>query len=724
MKNQVLVSIVIVNYKVKDKLFACLESIYLSKPKIDFEIIVVDNDGKKTIGKDLLKKFPQVKYLPSDRNLGYGGGNNFGARHALGKYLFFLNPDTEFIGNVIDNIYKLAESDKTIGIVAPVLLDKDRIEYSAQGTVKLTPFKALLHLSFLSRFFKKSHYFIEGWNSKGLKAVDVCPGSALMVNRSLFEKLKGFDEKFFLYFEEFDLCKRVKEAEFKIYIDAKARVMHEWGVSTAQFKEKDGVFRKSRFYYFKKHFGIPAALFTEFFLRINKFWIFLTLLFIFSFILRIYNLTKSMSFIGDQGWFYLSARDLLLTGKIPLVGIISSHTWLHQGPLWTYVLAVALFLGRFDPISGAFVTALFGAVAVVLVYRFGLEMFSRKVGIIAALLYAVSPLITSFDRMPYHTSPVPFFTLIYFFALFKWLKGNSKYLPLIVFLLATLYNFELATFTLFFVFAFFIVYGLLRKKEWFKNVLDKRIVLLSVIALFPMIPVIIYDFTHGFKQTVVFTGWVLYKPFSIFMSHSAGNLFLNFGLVFNFLVSSLQQIIFQFNFAVAILIFVFSLIYLCIKISKQFKIESSYFILGFLLLVSFLGILINQSPSDAYLPIAFPFIIFTVALFFDYLMSVRGFKYISIVILSLFIVINTLTIINMDKNTGFKQRVDAVNKIIKLVGNNSYNLIGKGQNSQFSSFTMNYEYLLWWKGHQVSKRSEKMKIVVLEKNGEITIYKE
>src|ERR1035437_8373192 len=99
------ISIIIVHYKVKEKLFACINSIYLSKPKIAFEIIVVDNDEEKTIGKELLKKFPKVKYVETSVNLGYGGGNNLGVKYASGSHLFFLNPDTLVFKDTINFLF-------------------------------------------------------------------------------------------------------------------------------------------------------------------------------------------------------------------------------------------------------------------------------------------------------------------------------------------------------------------------------------------------------------------------------------------------------------------------------------------------------------------------------------------------------------------------------------------------------------------------------------------
>jgi len=115
---------------------------------------------------------------------------------------------------------------------------------------------------------------------------------------------------------------------------------------------------------FRKYFGIPQALIVDLFARINKFSVLIIFTLLLSLVLRIYNLSQNMTFIGDQGWFYLSARDLLISHQIPLVGITSSHTWLHQGPLWTYMLAMVLFISKFNPVSGAYLTILFGLATV------------------------------------------------------------------------------------------------------------------------------------------------------------------------------------------------------------------------------------------------------------------------------------------------------------------------------------------------------------------------
>jgi len=330
-----LVSVIVVNYKVRDLLFDCLESIYKKTKNNNFEIIVVDNDERKTIFPDLRKRFPQVKYVPN-KNRGFAQGNNKGAKIAQGKYLFFLNPDTKFLNDVVKSLIEYINDNEDVGIVAPILYDKKERSYDLQGFGELNPRSAIFALSFINKLFPNNgvskKYWLAKWNKKKIKKVDIVPGSALMIRRELFKKIGGFDENFFLYFEEMDLCKRVKDLGYKIALLPNAKVVHNWGESTKKSERNlTEIFRKSRQYYFKKHFGFLSAIFVEFFLRINRNNLALLGVLILGLFLTLDRISTLMPFIGDQGWFYLSARDLALGKSFPLVGIASSHPWLHQG---------------------------------------------------------------------------------------------------------------------------------------------------------------------------------------------------------------------------------------------------------------------------------------------------------------------------------------------------------------------------------------------------------
>src|SRR5437667_10490857 len=94
--------------------------------------------------------------------------------------------------------------------------------------------------------------------------------------------------------------------------------------------------------------------------------------------LRIYKLNELMPFIGDQGWFYISARDMLINHTIPLVGIASSHPWLHQGALWTYILASIFWIFNFNPIIPAYFTSILDVLTIIIIYKVVSNMFSAK----------------------------------------------------------------------------------------------------------------------------------------------------------------------------------------------------------------------------------------------------------------------------------------------------------------------------------------------------------
>jgi len=243
-----LLSIIIVKYRSEKYLPQCLASI---KRKKEWEVIVVDNDKE---------------------NIGYGPACNKGAKKAKGKYLFFLNPDTVVQPGAIERLVKFLKDHRNVGIVAPLLLNKNKKPYPLQGTAELTPLRALFGFSFLNKLWSNNpiskEYWLADWDKKRIKEVAVVPGSALMIRKEVFEKVGGFDEKFFLFFEEPDLCKRVRKAGWRIFFQPQAKVIHFWGRSTPKNDKIKKIFRQSRFYFFKKHYCFFSALFLEIFLRI------------------------------------------------------------------------------------------------------------------------------------------------------------------------------------------------------------------------------------------------------------------------------------------------------------------------------------------------------------------------------------------------------------------------------------------------------------------------
>lgn len=231
------VSVIIVNYHSRlltEKLIKNLQAGQFT----DYETIVIDNDFQ---------------------NLGYGRAANLGAKHSLGEYLYITNPDTQPFFYTLSRLVHFLDTHPQAGLVAPLLLSPTRQPYPLQGTTELTPLSAIFALSYINKYWPNnpvSHSFwLFGWDKRRDKSVGVAPGTAFLVRRQVFIDLSGFDPKFFLYFEESDLCRRLKIAGWDIYIHPPARLIHFWGHSTSDSPHIKAIFSQSRRYYFTKHFG-------------------------------------------------------------------------------------------------------------------------------------------------------------------------------------------------------------------------------------------------------------------------------------------------------------------------------------------------------------------------------------------------------------------------------------------------------------------------------------
>lgn len=719
-----MVSIIIVHYKVEKELMACLSSIFKSKPKIKFEIIVVDNDRESKLVTELKEKFSQVKYVKSSGNIGFGAGNNLGTKFALGEYLFFLNPDTLVEEKSIDVLFNFIKHNPQSGMVAPLLLDPSGNTYPNQGSDRYNLKSAIITTSFLNKLFPNNSisrkFFHAGWNKKENEEFDVVPGTAFMISKDLFKKAGMFDDNLFLYFEEYDLAERIRKLQYKNYIIPKAKVVHVWEASVKKGKNIMKIFSKSRFFFFKKHYGVLFAHILNFISNFGKYEFMLGAILSLSLFLGLYRIEELMTFIGDQGWFYLSARDMLINGQIPLVGIASSHPWLHQGAFWTYLLAFFLWVFNFSPVSGAYLAISLGLLSVLGIYILGSMLFSKRVGLIAALLYATSPLAVYCMRLPYHTNPIPFFIIILTMILYKIINGNVKYLPSALLLLAILYNFEIATATLWGVLIYILIYRFLINKKFLKQLINFKIILLSILSLIvPLLPMILYDVRNGFPQTLKFIAWIFYRMFSLFGYGQAQALSMNKIIsMIKFLFVNFINLIFASENFISIIILIAFAVWIACVFKRKIG-NNSWKLLFLLFFIPFFLILLNQVPSYAYMPVFFSTIILLISAFFDNLMKIKK-ALIPILVFMVIIVVGNVSFM-LKNNFAFSKgmltlsdRILISKGILDITRNKDYNLRGKGPGSEFASFTMNYEYLTWWLGHAPSRSNESLKIYISE----------
>lgn len=474
--------------------------------------------------------------------------------------------------------------------------------------------------------------------------------------------------------------------------------------------------------------------------------IFLLVLLLVAFFLRFYKLDSLMPFFPDMGLFFLPAKDIIVYGNVPLVGMETSHPWIHHGAHWIYVLSILLWVSNFNPVGPAIFIAILGTFTVLLFYFVVKEMFSKNIAILSAILFASSPLLVLNARIPYHTSPIPFFVILLFYFTYKWIKGNIWIFPAITFMLGVLYNHEITTFVFAIVIGIILIYGFLKKEIWYKKLLNFKLIIASIIGfLIPMTPFILHDLKTGeFGQTFKFAAWVGYRlvkfPLGFidprFKSEVTGTHSLpEFFLIYKDLIFSLSGII---AFVILILIIIYTINFFnsyfrferkkLIKVKK--KVPASCSLLFLFLCVGLLGLLFHRVPIDADMLLISPFIIVLTTLTLLGILKNKLLPSISIIIiisvLNIYALLSTSYFTNAEgRNPGtYKDKLIAVDEIIKVSDGKSYNLIGKGELDNFKSFSTPYEYLLWWKGHPPSENEEKLKIIVLEKDDEILIIKQ
>lgn len=187
------VSIIIINYNTEQLVLNCINSIYQKTTKLNFEIIVVDNDSEQF---NLLQNDNRIKFIKSSSNLGFGKANNLAAKYAQGRYLFFLNPDTILLNNAIELLYNFMESpnSQNVGICGGNLYNE---QLQPSHSYRILFPGIIYELFFLTKGFPFKFFIKEHFNKTG-KPLEVAyiTGADLFISKELFNKVKGFDKRF------------------------------------------------------------------------------------------------------------------------------------------------------------------------------------------------------------------------------------------------------------------------------------------------------------------------------------------------------------------------------------------------------------------------------------------------------------------------------------------------------------------------------------------------
>lgn len=268
------ISIVIVNWKVRDLLRICLASIFKYAENFDIEVFVVDNDSGDGSVDMVQREFPQVNLIALDKNIGFGSANNIAIDKARGKYIFLLNPDARLSQHFIRDTLAYMDAHQEVDILAPKLLNEDG---SRQDSIRRSPdllSQILVLLKFMNIFPNNKflrHYMYKDFNYQKIQDVEQIMGAAMIIRKEVFGKIGKFDENFFVWFEEVDLCKRAKEARLVIRYFPGIKVIHQRGksFSRARIFRKQLYFNKSLLYYFSKHHSYLQTWILRLFIPIN-----------------------------------------------------------------------------------------------------------------------------------------------------------------------------------------------------------------------------------------------------------------------------------------------------------------------------------------------------------------------------------------------------------------------------------------------------------------------
>lgn len=249
------ISVITVSYNSKDLIVHLLESLYSLTSGVDFEVIVVDNNSKdfeKT--KTELEKYNITKIIKNRQNYGFAKAANQGAKIAKGKYLLFLNPDILLLNNTLKILFDFMERTPECAICGGRLKNKNGSYTTSFG--KHPDIKKTI-LNYLNLKTNNHKLYV---NLKQLQETEYILGADFFVRKSVFNRLGGFSEKYFMYYEEHELCFKVKKqpSENKIYYVPEAKMVHLGSASIENkylFKSYNA---KSSFQYFKETLNCPA----------------------------------------------------------------------------------------------------------------------------------------------------------------------------------------------------------------------------------------------------------------------------------------------------------------------------------------------------------------------------------------------------------------------------------------------------------------------------------
>lgn len=249
------VSVITVNYNQPEVTEALLDSILVAQTSVPVEVIVVDNASTENRIPEWRAKYGDMRFIRSESNLGFAGGNNLGIEAATGEYLFLVNNDTEFTSDLVDRLVDTLERNVKVGIVSPKIRyydQPDMLQYA--GFTRMNYYTARNNCIGQYETDSGQHDHLTG-------ETGFAHGAAMMVRREAIEKAGLMLENYFLYYEEMDWCERIRRSGYAVWVDMQAVIYHKESVSVgAKSALKEYFMNRNRILFVRRNSPAGARL--------------------------------------------------------------------------------------------------------------------------------------------------------------------------------------------------------------------------------------------------------------------------------------------------------------------------------------------------------------------------------------------------------------------------------------------------------------------------------
>lgn len=709
-------SVIIVTFNSAKTIKICLDSIIRFSPNC--EIIVVDNHSQDN-SNEIIKKFSKsVKLIESGANLGFAKANNLGAKSATGEYLIFLNPDTKILEK--DSLNKLKirlESNHEYGLIGPKLVYPDG---SIQPRVRNLPTIFRAFKEYILR--KKGDYDFYSPNCKTLCEVEAIIGACIIIKKELFQKVGGFSEKYFMYFEDLELCKEVRSLGLKIGFLPEITVEHAEGKSGINQKTFQMLKNSAKQYHgYISYFLIQAIIkFSN--KKFTLFWI-LTVLLGAAFF-RIFFLDL-IEFKLDEATTVYQTVQFFLSPHVIQRGLISG-IGVYNFPLFNY-LVIMLGIFSSDPQFISFLIALINTILVSAFYLIVRKYYDQITAIFAAFLLAFSPWAIIFSRKIWAQDLILLLLIPLFALLHELIVRKKIYFTMPIFILLVLLV-QLHASGLFLLVTTVMVLFILRIKFDLK-----RAMIGILIGLIPAIPYFIFqlisvpvcpDCEAFFKyQNLprIFDIYSLIRPFQLMNGQGyhfiLGESFDNF--VSFFPLSTILKYFFLSSFLIPLTGVVFILT----------KKRNYLFLILYLVFIPLLYIVTRTIAYMHYFVILIPFIAVLYAISFSSfynLVKMKLFKILVTFVFIMFISANIIFLYSFNQYLSFSKTINGdYGPVFSSTKQSVSNEIRKYKQLTYYNELESYAYVYYWSKDFHNKLGEffLIKDDVLRARGEFELGK-